>query len=402
MAKQEVTEALAAITTSQELTDYLFGLPEGELETLPLAPIEEWAKKFRFDLKVGELNVLLTPLFAASKKRLRFVRIGNIVNNPIKWLVKGILELGAFGMFFGDSGTYKSFISIALAACIATGCDFYGHPVKKGAVYYIAAEGNKGIKRRFDAWAQENSQNLTDAPLHLNDGAVNLLHAANEVNSALEDAVKKETELPVLVVIDTWSRSLGSDDSDTAAASEGLSILDKIRMQFPGLAILIIHHTGLKEKKRARGAYLIHAALDSEFRLEKENGKIIFTNTKSKESELLPPMAFKARKVKLIGDDGRYLLDESKEIGTSIVLERIDYVAPTSESKGLGTNQKMIYEVLDKSEKKRMKAEDLLATVQTKFKMKKDTFDKAIKGLEERGLLYREEGFLCLGKRPKF
>jgi len=41
---------------------------------------------------------------------------------------------------------------------------------------------------------------------------------------------------------------------------------------------------------------------------------------------------------------------------------------------------------------------DLLEILKKRFGIKKDAFDKAILSMEERGLLYRETGFLCLSK----
>jgi hypothetical protein len=302
-------------------------------------------------------------------------------------------------MIFGDSGTYKSFITIAMSACIATGRDFYGYPVKKGAVYYIAAEGSMGIIRRFRAWAQENCVNLTNAPLYRYTGAVNLLDAAGILISALDDAVELETEFPALAVIDTWSRALTGDDSDTAAAAEGLHVLDTIRARYPTLAIVIIHHTGHREKNRARGASLIHAAVDSEYKVEKNAaGEIVFANTKSKESELLPPIAFKARGVNILADDGRFLLNEDGEIETSAVLEAVDYTPPVE---GLGGNQEKILEILQRQDDKNLTYEDLQeAFKQETGNNKKSNFDQTLKSLEGKGAIYRETGFVCLGK-PK-
>jgi hypothetical protein len=399
VTRQELTEAIKSLNTAEALTDYLLGLPEAELKSLPLSPLKKCAKNHGFDIMAGELGKLLQPLIELERKRPHFERIGNAVIKSLVWIVKGIIESGTLCMIFGDSGTFKSFVAIALSSCIATGRDFYGHPVKKGAVFYIAAEGSAGIIRRFRAWSQENCVSITDAPLYRYTGAVNLLDAADILINALEEAIDAETEPPVLAVIDTWSRALTGDDSDTQAAAEGLSKLDLIRAKFPGLSVVIIHHTGHKEKTRARGASLIHAAVDSEYRIEKNlDGTIVFTNTKSKESELLPPLAFKSRKINLLADDGRYLLNEIGEIETSAVLERLDYIAPAGEEGGLGKNQGRILEVLNSIEEQNTTAGELLETLKKRFGMKKDAFDKAILSLEERELIHRETGFVCLGK----
>ena len=401
MTRQELSEAIKTFQTPEELTGYLLGLPESELKTLHLSPLKKHTIKYGFDITTGEIGKLLKETIELDKKRPHFERIGNAAITPISWIAKGILESGALSMIFGDSGTFKSFIAIALSACIATGHKFYGHPVKKGAVFYIAAEGGAGIIRRFRAWSQEYAINIKNAPLYRYTGAVNLCEAAETLINALEDVIEGETETPILAVLDTWSRGLGGDDSDTSAATEGLHKLDTIRSQFPGLAIVIVHHTGHREKSRARGAYLLHAAVDSEFRIEKQtNGNIIFTNTKSKESELLPPMIFKARGVKLLADDGRFLLNDNKEIETSAILEAIDFVPSVTDVTGLGKNQKRILEVLNNKGKQGMTIEELLKNIRKCSAIKKDAFDKAVLSLEEHGLIHHEEGFIHLDK-PK-
>ena len=399
MTKQELSTAIEAMTTIEALTDYLLGLPETEIKTLLLGPLRKHAKKHGLNITTGEIGKLLKETFELEKNRPHFERIGNAVISRLDWLVKKIIEAGSLLMIFGDSGTFKSFIAIALAACIATGREFYGYPVKKGAVYYIAAEGSAGIIRRFQAWSQENGESIVNAPLYRYTAAPNLVDNAETLIAALESSIEEETEPPALAIIDTWSRSLGGDDSATTESAEGLNKLDTIRMKFPGLAILIVHHTGHTNKDRARGASLLHAAVDSEFRVEKnKDGIIILTNTKSKESELLPPMAFQPKGVNLLADKGRYLLNEDGEIETSVVLDAIDYDAPAGENSGLGKNQENILEILRNTEGQHMEAGDLLETFKKRYGVKKDAFDKAVSSLEKRELVHRNVGFICLGK----
>ena len=393
--KQELTEAVKSISTEKELIDYLLGLPETEFESLPLAPIKKWTKEHGVNITGGELGKLLNLLIELEKKRPHFEKIGNAVISPVKWLIKNIIEIGAFGMIFAGSGEFKTFLTIAAACCIATGNSFYGHAVKKGAVYYIASEGSSGIIRRFRAWSQENTP-IKDAPIYEYKGAVNLIDGAEILIRALENAIDEEAEPPLCAIIDTWSRSLGGDDSNTDSASAALSKIDTIRAKFPGLAIIIIHHTGHQEKHRARGASLIHAAVDCEFRMEKnKEGVITFTNTKSKESELMPPMAFKAKKVILLSDDGSVLKNEDGDAETSIVLEAVEYMAPYS-GMGLGKNQERVLEVLNETSEKNMSYEDLLSVFKKQYGLRKDSLDKAILGLKDKGMVCSEVGFICL------
>jgi DNA-binding transcriptional ArsR family regulator len=376
-----------------------------EIEQADWESVEEYAGKLmdssgmdREAATLEAIDAILNKKKAQDKKGPRFVKVGGAAITPVRWVVKNFLEAGALGMIFGDSGTYKSFLTVALSACIATGQDFYGMPVRrKGAVYYIAAEGQNGIIRRFRAWSQENKP-VIDAPLYRYEGAVNLSVAADVLIKALDEAIKNEAEPPILAVIDTWSRSLGDDDSDTAAAAEGLAKVDQIRALFKDMAVLIIHHTGHANKDRARGASLLHAAVDSEYRLEVDkNRNIVMTNTKSKESELLPPLAFRARGVKLLAENG-YILNEDGEIETSAVLEAVEYTPPVE---GLGINQEKILQILRKTDDKKLNYDDLLEAFKLETGKRKTQFDQSLESLEDAGLLYYETGFICIGRQPE-
>lgn len=398
MTRQQLTEALKPIMSGATLVDFLLGLPEAELTALPVSPLRKHAVANGIDLNSAELAELLKAAVEAERKRPHFEKIGGAAIVPIRWIVKDIIEAGSLCMIFGASGTFKSFLTIALCACIATGRDFFGHNVKKGAAYYVAAEGQGGIIRRFRAFSQEAGVSITDAPIYRYTGAVNLLDAADILISALEETIEEETEPPALAVIDTWSRALAGDDSDTTIAAEGLHKLDIIRAKFPAMAILLVHHVGHKEQHRARGASLVHAGVDSEFRVEKDTAEnIIFTNTKSKESELLPPIAFRARGVKLIADNGGFILNEDGEPETSAVLERVDYEPPKSQD-GMGRNQKKILEILENTEEGNIMGGDLLQAFKKQTGGRKDSFDDAVSSLTERGFVYQNVGFICLGK----
>jgi hypothetical protein len=146
---------------------------------------------------------------------------------------------------------------------------------------------------------------------------------------------------------------------------------------------------------------LLHAAVDSEFRMETDKEKnIILTNTKSKESELLPPMAFHARGVKLLAEGGGYILNEDGEPETSAILEQVDYELPTGET-GLGKNQERILEILRGTEEGNMEAGDLLTAFKERTGKTRDAFNDAELALEERDLIFRNIGFIYLGKSKK-
>jgi hypothetical protein len=340
-----------------------------------------------------------------EKKRVpHFEKIGGMIIPTISWVIKRMFPPGDLCMIYGDSGLYKSFLSIALGLCVSIGVDFFGMAIRRrGTVYYIASEGTSGIYRRARAWAQENGYDIKDAPFYRYMATANLIEGCGVLMKALEEGVENEKAPPALAVIDTLQRSLGGDDSDTRDSAAGLAAIDRIRTRWPEMAILLVHHVGQADKTRARGAYLWRAALDQEFRIEKANPKdkadktIVLRHTKAKESEPLPSIAFRLRAVNLFDDNGKPFLNEDGETEGSAVLERIEYEPPGGEA--TGKNQLKIIEILKREESGSMLLEDLISAFQTQTGKRKSQFNDALGTLCERGVVYQETGFVCLKGR---
>jgi Ethanolamine utilization protein EutJ (predicted chaperonin) len=90
-------------------------------------------------------------------------------------------------MIYGDSGLYKSFLSIALGLCVSVGADFFGLAIRRrGAVYYTASEGTSGIYRRTRAWAQENGYDIKDAPFYRYTATANLIEGCGVLMKGLK------------------------------------------------------------------------------------------------------------------------------------------------------------------------------------------------------------------------
>jgi hypothetical protein len=287
---------------------------------------------------------------AGGKKKapFRFLRIGDLELTPPRWLVKNLIEADGFGEIFGEPGCGKSFLGIELACRVATGTPFFGFEVKSpGPVYYLAAEGRGGLLRRFKAWSIARGTALEGTPLFLNETPLVLIDESSCRNaiSALE---KKAAELktpPALIILDTWSRNLGGDDSSPQDAAIGVSALDQIRSHFQNVACLVIHHSGQNVKDRSRGWSGLRAAVDFEFRMERGSDDLIrLACTKNKEAELPEPMAFKMVSIDLGIND-----EEGKPV-YSAVLSEIDYVDDPGQRKSCpGKNQTLAVELLQKT-----------------------------------------------------
>lgn len=229
----------------------------------------------------------------------------------IRYLIDGYIPEQSLIEIFGPPGHGKSFVSMDMAFCIASGIDWHGLKTQQGPVVYIAGEGFNGIGQRVRALEIKHgipAQNfyVSTQPASLTD---------DENAAWVAEAVRQYQ--PVLIVIDTLSRNFGGgDENSTRDMNAFVSNLDA---HIKGNAtVLIVHHTGLVEKSRARGSSVLNGAMDAEYSVAKNERLITFANTKMKESEPPPSLMFE-----MVAQD----LDWSNEAGEpikSIVLEKTD------------------------------------------------------------------------------
>jgi hypothetical protein len=366
--------------------------PELDLdETEQLAEIAGKLMSEGMDRVEADIEALKTILERRRDKdasrKPHFERVVTAGIKPVAWIVKKIIERGSVVLVFGDSGTGKSFFAISLAACVVTGTDFFGYPVKRpGAVLYVAGEGISGLSRRFHAWEIACGVSLKETPVFRYTGAANLLDRPGELSFALGAHIEKHGE-PRLVILDTWARTMGGDDSNSQDAAAALSNLDRIRAQHPELTILIVHHSGHAAKDRARGWSGLFAAMDSVYRLEKFDTQIVVTNTKQKEDAPVQPLAFSLRGVKLNG-----VISEDGEQEFSACCEPCEYTPPERQPKG--ENQQAIIAILQ--EQGGMDRTALYDAFANKTGKRKSQFDQTLSPLVDKKIVKLECGIVSL------
>lgn len=273
----------------------------------------------------------------SNGKHFHLIHAASIDPRPADWLIEGVLESDSLAMIFGDPGSCKSFMSLDWACCIALGIPWNGKAVKQAPVVYLAGEGRNGIVRRLRAWEIANHQILKDAPLYLSSGPVALCDdkSASDVTQAVS-TLSRELEVPVgVIVVDTLARNFGpGDENSTSDMNAVLGTLDKIRAEH-NATVLLDHHTGHGDKSRARGSMALKAALDAEYRMERDtSGAVRMTTTKMKDAVELEPMMFKLIPVEL------GMEDERGNPVTSAVLRVAEWIEPTVKSAaGRGKNQ---------------------------------------------------------------
>lgn len=243
-----------------------------------------------------------------------------------QWLIDQVMPADAFGVLYGPSGSYKSFIAMDMSASIASSMNWHGHDVdESGHILYIGAEGAAGLHLRKKAWEIRNHKKLTNlailsSAVTINSGDIrHLIDLCEELVEEIGEPIK-------LVVIDTLARSFEGEENSATDMGEFVKACDYIR-EMTGATILVIHHSGKDADKGARGSSALRAACDFEYKVTspgKKQSKIMCT--KAKDSDPFEDLSFKLNVVEI----GR--MDKKGRAMTSLTLtQSSDTGAPTRE-----------------------------------------------------------------------
>ena len=216
---------------------------------------------------------------------------------PPQWLIKRFVSADSLTTLFGSPGCGKSFVAIDMACCIASGQDWNGNRTATGQVLYIAGEGHVGFARRLTAWQGVHG---IIPPNRLFVSTRSIAFNADGLQAVL-DAIAELSDVPVLIVIDTLATVIDGNENDAADMARFIRALKAMQVRTQA-AVLVVHHTGHGSKERARGHSSLNGAIDTELRIERNDGNGTLTCTKQKDSEPPQPVGFELLQ-SIIGED---------------------------------------------------------------------------------------------------
>lgn len=174
-----------------------------------------------------------------------------------KPLIADFLMQGEDACLYSPPKSGKTFVALDAGLSLAAGLPVLGHlnVLRPGeAVVYLSGEGHAGMKRRIMAWGA--ARGLTRAQIEaLPFYYKTSVPPTKDGNAGAMRYIAgiKQFCTPVLIVIDTMSRSLGAEDENTAAAANAyLNMVGAIREAF-GCTMLTLAHSGKGEGAAARG-----------------------------------------------------------------------------------------------------------------------------------------------------
>lgn len=250
-------------------------------------------------------NAVKHGLQGAKRQAGLFTRVDQLQMTTPKWLVDGMIEEDALSMVFGKSGSGKTFVTLDIALCVATGQDYHGRAVASGPVIFVAGEGHAGYARRVAAWKTAKDVDLDGVPFYKSNSTI-LLNDEDKGEPLLDELreMAKEIGQPKLIVLDTLDRTIMGDDSSGEDISLYLNVCDKLREEF-NATVMIVQHVGHQHTERARGSTRLRGRMDCEYRVEGwGDTKIILTPTKMKDAEEPEPMTFLKVSVPLVTPSG--------------------------------------------------------------------------------------------------
>jgi len=248
--------------------------------------------------KTQTANVEEVPKEEGRQPKIR--HISSMTAKAPDWLIDGFIEKQSYSLVFGESGHYKSFITLDWAFCVAAGIDWNGNAVKQGPVLYMFGEGGSGLRRRFEALSVKYGVPVDSLPIYYDNDPPAIIDLP-EVIGRINDILLDMPSPPVLIVIDTLNTAFGAGNEN---ATEDMTAFNHGNHQFIiqlGATVVLVHHSGIGDKDRSRGNSALKARLDHEYQCikDEETKTMVMTNKKMKDAEPPEPMTFEFKVIDL-------------------------------------------------------------------------------------------------------
>jgi len=332
-----------------------------------------------------------------------FDAIDFIKRDKASWFIKGVLPRANFGVFYGASGSGKSFFVFDMMAALAQGLNWRGRKTTKARVLWIAAEGQEDMRKRVQGFCQHYKINPADFAMKFIANAPNLLKV--EDVKALIKQIKNAGEFDVIVV-DTLAQVMpGGDENSGEDMGKVMGHCGEITRQ-TGAMVGPVHHSGKDASRGARGWSGLRAACDFEYEIVREGEDRAASITKMKGGADGGAFGFRLQTI-IVGQD------EDGDDETTCVLQFTDSTPATiaASKTPAGANQKRVMSAVATltADGTGVTTHALVANVLTqipppqhpKRDIRAQGIKQAIDSLVEQGSLVSIGGIVTLPSKPK-
>lgn len=247
------------------------------------------------------------------------------IPKPKRWLIKDIvLREPSLNMIFGESGKGKTFVVVDVMMNIATGqVAWSGKAVHKGRVLYLCGEGFYETLERIRVWIQTHGKPSLEDQFMMSEQAAML--DTSDGLAVIQQSLEYHNFRPDLIVVDTLNRFMSGDENSTQDSSLFIRSCAQLSGAY-GCNVLLVHHSGLTDKDRARGSSAFLGALDTQLKVVKNGENITVVQTKNKGGRLVDKLHFALEDHELEGE-----FDEDGAQLTSAILIPVEASANKEE-----------------------------------------------------------------------
>lgn len=215
-------------------------------------------------------------------------------------LIKGILDLSALSIVYGESNCGKTFFVIDAALHMVLGRNWQDLKTKQGKIVYVACEGGLGIQERLEAFRVHNKIEGY--------GSFYLIPTGIDLCNSESDTAELTSEIGALgdvelIVIDTLSRAMGGGNENSSDDMGAFIRNCDVLRENTGAHVLIVHHAGKDTSKGARGHSALRAAVDTEIEVTNDDGLITAEIRKQRDGKTGVKFHFQLQTVNLGKDE---------------------------------------------------------------------------------------------------
>ncbi len=180
-------------------------------------------------------------------------------DQPIQWLLKGILPRNGVGIIYGAPKSGKSFVAFDLSARLACGLPWFNVRTPKEPIgaLLLLGEGAGTVRTRLNAFRQATGAAMPPlawSTVSSLSTAAGLAVARTIIADAAAGMAKRGMRLG-LIVVDTLASALGLEDENSAPeVTAALKALEGLAAEFD-VAVLGIHHAGKNGQDRGSSAF---------------------------------------------------------------------------------------------------------------------------------------------------
>jgi hypothetical protein len=209
---------------------------------------------------------------ARPAHRFNLVRFKDVqLSTSAPYLVKGLVPRDGLVVIWGPPKCGKSFWTFDLFMHVAFGWDYRGRRTLKGAVVYVALEGERGWGARVTAFKKKHDDVDGDPAFFLVTSRLNLV---TEYDQLIRDIRLQVGEAsPVAIIVDTLNRSIQGSESSDEDMGAYIKATDAVREAF-NCVVAVVHHCGVDDK-RPRGHTSLTGAADAQIAVRRDASGLI-------------------------------------------------------------------------------------------------------------------------------